>query len=111
MHKHQIHTQRQLRETLSRRDRAVTDKELEQEMARMPSMIVNPCRRADDLRDEADMRLWAARELLRDMGASNGDIQTEGYQAACTAAALLLDDVEALTDSAGIIERAEEAGA
>jgi len=109
MPKSQIITQRRLREALAKHDRAVTDKDLEREMAQMPNMIVNPCRRADQMRDEADLRLWAAREMLRDMGACNGEILPEGYQAACTAAALLLDDVEALSDSAMILERAGEA--
>jgi len=108
MPKAQISTQRQLREVLSQNDRAVTDRELERELAKMPGMIVNPYRRADQLRDEADLRLWAAREMLRDMGACNGEILPEGYQAACTAAAFLLDDVEALNDSAMIQERAGE---
>lgn len=106
----QIATQRQLREALSKNDRAVTDQDLEREMAQMPGMIVNPCRGADQLRDEADLRLWAAREMLREMGSSNGEMLSEGYQAACTAAALLLDDVEALNDSAMIQERAGEGG-
>ena len=79
-----------LRTALAKGDTPVLDSDLERELAKMPALLVNPYKKTSDIVNESDLRLWAAREMLRDMGAVNGDIQAEGLQAACTAAALLL---------------------
>lgn len=68
----------------------------------------NTARTGDDLRNEADLRLDAARQLLMGMGAMPArHLQTEDAQAACTAAALLIGDSVTLTDAARVLAEKE----
>ncbi len=82
-------------------DEFVTEAQVAEDLSKMGCLLTNPYRSGEDLRNEADQRLSAARELLMGIGAlPSATTQVEDAQAACSAAAMLIGDSVALLDSA-----------
>lgn len=74
-----------------------------------PVMLINPDANTEDLVNESDLRLDAAKEMLQGLGAARKDsLMVEDLQGACSAAAFLLDDARRLQEE--VFRRAKKGG-
>jgi len=80
-----------------------------QEIGGLETLLVNPYAPSTEMHEEADLRLNCVQAMLQDIGAlGDSTMMEEGYQGACFAASLLINDSMRLIRSAR--ERAKEEG-
>lgn len=74
-----------------------------------PVMLINPEATTEQLSSESDLRLEVVKEMLQGLGAAHKDgLMMEDIQAACSAAAFLVDDARRLQEEA--FQRAMKGG-
>ena len=77
---------------LNKTSEAVTE-QTKKEIGGLETLLVNTRAPSKDLHEEADIRLDCVQNMLQDLGAlGDSEMMREGYQGACFAASLLIND-------------------
>jgi hypothetical protein len=106
MRKPQSHVIRQLSDFLERHSETPSDSDFYIELSSLPAMIVNPLASMDSLQNEADLRLGSARDMLSGIaGATPPGLMVQDAQAACAAAAHLIEDAIQMIERANSLAR------